>query len=208
MAGGVLSAVALAGTTILPAPSVADEPPMDEFPVGEFQGEADLAPFSVRPGEEVTASDSACFPGTTAIWWSLRAEGEVLPSKTGTAQLAADGSWELTFAAPREPGDWLWFAVCLPPNVAAPDALSTHIDEISTEGPDVELMEAWGVDGYLYYAHLLEVVAPSGPTTTVPGPTTTTTTTTTAPGGPAPTVPVLAPAPPAAPVPGEPAFAG
>jgi hypothetical protein len=206
MAGGVLSALALAGTAVLPAAaSVADEPPMDDFPVGEFQGESDLEPFSVQPGEQVTASDSACFPDTTAIWWSLRAEGEVLPSVTGVAQLAADGSWSFTFAAPGEPGDWLFFAVCLPPAVAAPNALSTHIDEILTEGPDVELMDAWGVDGFLYYADILQVVAPSGPTTTVPSPTTTTT----VPGGPTPATPVVAPAAtPAAPVPGEPAFTG
>jgi hypothetical protein len=198
MAGGVLSALALAGTTVLPATSVADDEPQ----VGEFQGEADLSPSPVVAGQQVTASDASCFEGTNAIWWSLRAYGEVVPSATGTVPLAGDGSWELSFAAPNETGEWLFFAVCLPPAVAAPNALIAHIDEIRAEGPDVELMDAWGVDGFLYYAHLLEVVAPSGPTTT----------TTTVPVGPTTTTVPVAPsapsAPPAAPVPGDPDFTG
>ena len=198
MAGGVLSALALAGTTILPTPSVADDEPQ----VGEFQGEADFDPVAPASGATVTASDSSCFEGTTAIWWSLRAYGEVVPSLKGTVPLADDGSWELSFTAPNEGGDWLFFAVCLPPVVAAPNALVAHIDEIMAEGPDTELMDAWGVDGFLYYAHILQVAGPT-PTTTVPetpAPTTT-------------TVPVTAPAappeaPPATPVPGTPDFTG
>jgi hypothetical protein len=201
MAGGALSALALAGTAILPAPSGAQEPPMDPFPVGEFQGEAVFHPVEPQAGELVTASDSACFPDTTAIWWSLRAYGEVQPSVMGTAPLAEDGSWELTFPAPNEGGDWLWFAVCLPPNVAAPDALAAHIDEIQAAGPDTELMEAWGVDGFLYYAHIIQVDGPTPTTPTTP-PTPTT-------GPPVSTPPTTPPAaPPAAPVPGEPSFTG
>ena len=193
MAGGLLSALALAGTTILPTASVAQGEP-----VGEHQGEADVDPVAPASGETVTASDSACFEGTTAIWWSLRAYGEVVPSSTDVAPLANDGSWELSFPAPNEGGDWLFFAVCLPPGVAAPDALVAHIDEILAEGPDTELMEAWDVDGYLYYAHVLQVDGPTLPTTTVPEPGPTTT-----------TVPVAPPAaPPATPVPGTPSFTG
>jgi hypothetical protein len=201
MAGGLLSALALAGTTVLPTASVADEPP-DEPQVGEFQGEADLVPSPVDGGEQVTASDSSCFEGTDRIWWSLRAEGEVVPSLKGTAPLADDGSWELTFAAPHEGGDWLFFAVCLPPLVAAPNALVAHIDEILAEGPDTELMEAWEVDGYLYYAQILQVEGPTAPPppTTVPE----------VPSSPTTTAPVTSPpaAPPAAPVPGTPTFTG
>jgi hypothetical protein len=198
MAGGLLSALTLAltlaGTAALPAAGQAQ--------VGEFQGEADFDPVSPASGETVTASDSSCFDGTTAIWWSLRAYGEVVPSLTGTVPLAADGSWELTFTAPNEGGEWLFFAVCLPPTASAPDDLVAHIDEIMTEGPDLELMEEWGVEGFLYYAHILEVEGPTLPTS----PTTST------PAGPTTTVPAAAPAPapapPATPVPGEPTFAG
>ena len=77
----------------------------DEPQVGEFQGEADLSPSPVVAGQQGTASDASCFEGTNAIWWSLRAYGEVVPSATGTVPLAGDGSWELGFAAPNETGE-------------------------------------------------------------------------------------------------------
>jgi len=197
MAGGVLCATALAGATILPTPGGAQETPGGE---GEFQGEAEFSPVPpVAGGTTITVSDNACFEGTDALWWALRLEGEVQPSLKGTVPQADDGSWEVTFTAPNEGGDWLWFAVCLPPNVAAPNVLVEHIDEIRAEGPDTALMEGWGVEGFLYYAHLVQVEGPM-PTTPTTSPSSSTTPTT----GPAP-----APtAPPASPVPGEPTFTG
>jgi hypothetical protein len=197
MAGGVLSATALAGATILPTAGGAQETPGGP---GEFQGEATfdlVSPPPVTGGETITVSDNACFEGTDALWWALRLEGEVQPTLKGTVPQAADGSWEVTFTVPDEGGDWLWFAVCLPPNVAAPDVLVEHIDAIQAEETHTELMEAWGVDGYLYYAHIVQVEGPTPTTPTTPP----ASTTTTVPAGPPS-------APPAVPVPGDPTFTG
>jgi hypothetical protein len=187
MAAGLATLVLVwVGTAISPVPGAAQEPP-----VGEVQGEADVGPSPVGGGGQVTASDSACFAGTDRIWWSLRLFGEVVPSLVGTVPLAADGSWELSFTAPNEGGDWHFFALCLPSTVTpSDDDLIARIDAVLAEGTDAGLLEAWGVDGYLYYAHIVQV---DGPMPTVPETPGTT------------TAPV---APPAVPVPGTPRFTG
>src|SRR5262245_38974071 len=104
MAGGVLSALALAGTTIVAAPSWAgDEGGGGDGDTETFQGEATQRPVEALPGQQVTISDSSCLEGTTDIWWSLRPEEDrSVVLATGQVPLADDGSWELTLTAPDE----------------------------------------------------------------------------------------------------------
>jgi hypothetical protein len=108
MAGGVAGALAAAGVIAFAAPGLAQEEPEFEW----FQGEADVSPFEARPDQQVTASDDSCFEGTTDIYWLLHSY-EVEDS--GQEPLNADGSWEVTFTAPDEPGDYLFFGLCMPP---------------------------------------------------------------------------------------------
>jgi hypothetical protein len=201
-AGGLLTALAMAGTAVVAAPSFAGD-----GETGTFQGEATQVPLEASPGEQVRIFDTLCWEGTTDIWWVLRPEGggpDVLA--TGQEALAGDGSWEVTLTAPDEPGWYLFNGLCLPPGVDTPDI--ALIDEIrSTEGPPPELFEEWSVDIVRYYSQIVMVVGPGTPTTTTPAPSTTETT---VPAGPTTTVPSETPpaAPPAQPVPGTPTFAG
>src|SRR5262245_15167162 len=107
IAGGLLSALAMAGTALVAAPGAAGS--ADDGEDGTFQGEADVDPVEALPGEEVRISDSTCWDGTTEIWWVLRPE-DAGPEALATGQepLAGDGSWELTLTAPDEPGWYLF----------------------------------------------------------------------------------------------------
>ena len=196
IAGGLLSALGLAGTAVFSAPSFADW-----SPVGG-QREADMAPLDPLPGEQVTVDHSTCMEGTTDIWWALRPADAPGVVADGQAPLAEDGSWEVTFPAPDYPGDYLFFAVCLPPG-ATPPNVGTMDAIRSVEGAPAELLDDWGVDSVVYFAHLVPVAAPHDPTAPAPSP---------APTDvgqwdpvPTTTVPV---APAATPVPGTPTFTG
>jgi hypothetical protein len=202
MAGGVAGALAAAGVIAFAVPGQAQEQPEYET----FQGEADIRPFDARPGQQVTASDDSCFEGTTDIYWLLHSY-EVEDS--GQAALNADGSWNVTFAAPDEPGDYLFFGLCMPPGATQPDmadidVITRHLEE----EPPVDLLEEWGVDSLLFYNMVLTVVDdtpnPTNPNPTSPNPTEPTT-------PPATHGPTTAPprgARPATPVPGTPDFTG
>jgi len=205
MAGGVAGALAVAGVVAFAAPGQAQEEPEYET----WQGEADISPYEAQPGQQVTASDDSCFEGTTDIYWLLHSyETE----DSGQAPLNADGSWEVTFTAPDEPGDYLFFGLCMPPGATEPDSadievITRHLEE----EPPVELLEEWGVDSLLFYNMVLTVVDdtpnPTNPTPTTTPPTNPTTNPTTTP--PATHEPTRAPgAQPATPVPGTPTFTG
>ena len=195
MAGGIAGALAAAGVVAFAAPGLAQEEPEFEW----FQGEASTDPVEPQPGQQVTASDDSCFEGTTDIYWLLRSY-EVEDS--GREPLNADGSWEVTFTAPEEPGDYRFFGLCMPPGATEPDM--ADIDVITAhmaDNPPVELFEEWGVDSLLYYNIVVLVAGddetPPAPTTTVPA------------TPPADHEPTPAPgAQPATPVPGRPDFTG
>jgi hypothetical protein len=195
MAGGVAGALAAAGVVAFAAPGLAQEQPEYET----WQGEADISPYEARPGQQVTASDDSCFEGTTDVYWLLHSyEAE----DSGRAPQDADGSWEVTFTAPDEPGDYRFFALCMPPGATEPDSadievITRHLEE----EPPVEIMEEWGVDSLRFYNMVLTVVDdtpnPTNPTTTVPATPPATNGPTGTPG-----------ARPATPVPGTPTFTG
>lgn len=197
LAGGVAGALAATGVVAFALPGLAQGQPQYE----EFQGEADVEPLQPHPGEQVRVFDDTCFDGTTDLWWALRPVESSSAQEIGQVPLAGDGRWEVTFIAPDEAGDYLFFALCLPPGVDEPTV--PDIDRVRDEDIPVEILEAWGVDALLYYAHLVPVVDDDGgetPPTTPPS----TTTTVPATHEPAPT----RGARPATPVPARPTFTG
>jgi hypothetical protein len=170
MAGGVAGALAAAGVIAFAVPGLAQGEPEFEW----FQGEASTDPQEPGPGQQVTASDDSCFEGTTDIYWLLHASGTLVAEDSGQEPLNADGSWDVTFTAPDEPGDYLFFGLCMPPGATQPDAgdielITAHM----AENPPVELFEEWGVDSLLFYHVVVPVVSDETPTTTEPSPTTT-----------------------------------
>ena len=196
MAGGVAGALAAAGVIAFAVPGQAQEEPEFEW----FQGEADISPNESQPGQQVSASDDSCFEGTTDIYWQLRSYDV---EDSGQEPLDADGSWEVTFTAPDEPGDYRFFAVCMPPGAEPPDMADIEIITAHmADNPPVDLFEEWGVDSLRFY-HMVVLVegGDETPTTTAPNPAPSTTT----------TVPATPPTPgarPATPVPGRPDFTG
>jgi hypothetical protein len=202
MAGAVAGALAAAGVVALAVPGLAQEQPEYET----FQGEASIDPGEPTPGQQVTASDDSCFEGTTDIYWLLHPADSFEVESEGRVPLNADGSWEVTFTAPGEPGDHLFFGLCMPPDATLP---TTEDIEIITahlaENPPAELLDEWGVDSLLFYNMVVPVASEETPTTTVPatGPTTT------VPATPGANGPTGTPsARPATPVPGRPDFTG
>ena len=208
MAGGVAGALAVTGVIAFAVPGLAGEQPQYET----WQGEADLSPYVAQPGQQVTASDDSCFEGTTDIYWLLHSyEAE----DSGQEAQNADGSWEVTFTAPDEPGDYLFFGLCMPPGATQPDAADIEvITEHMADNPPVDLLEEWGVDSLLFYNMVLTVdddtPDPTDPTDPTTNPTEPTNPTTTVPATPpAHHEPTPAPgAQPATPVPGRPDFTG
>jgi hypothetical protein len=201
MAGGAGVVLSAGLLVALAAPGLAQEEP--EY--HEFQGEADVEPVEPQPGDQVTVSDDRCHDGTSDLWWALQpiAGGSIL--EVGQEPLAEDGSWEVTFLAPDESGDYLFFGLCLPPGVDEPD-LAT-IDRVQVEDVPVDLLQEWGVDALTYYAMVVQVAAVDPSPAPMPDPSTTTTTTPGTPAG-AP-APAQAPAAPTArPVPADPTFVG
>jgi hypothetical protein len=199
MAGGVAVALSAGCLVALAVPGYAgDEPEYDEF-----QGEADMQPLEPRPGQQVTVFDDQCFEGTTDLWWALRPQSGTSAQEVGQVPLAGDGSWEVTFIAPDEPGDYLFFGLCLPPGVDEPTV--PDINRVLDEDIPVEILEEWGVDALLYYAMLVPVASDGEtptPTPTSPGPGPGTTATPPATEHPTPG------ARPATPVPATPTFTG
>jgi hypothetical protein len=205
MAGGVAGALAAAGIVAFAVPGLAQEGAEFEW----FQGEASSDPMEPRPGQQVTASDDSCFEGTTDIYWLVHSSGTLDAEDSGQEPLNADGSWDVTFTAPDEPGDYLFFGLCMPPGATQPDAgdieiITAHM----AENPPVELFEEWGVDSLLFYHFLVPVTDDTpDPTTPPTGPTPTDPTTpTTEPATNGPTG--IPGARPATPVPGRPDFTG
>jgi hypothetical protein len=203
MAGGVAGALAAAGLVAFAAPGLAQEEPEFEW----FQGEANTDPLEPRPGQEVTASDDSCFEGTTDIYWLLHAPGTFEAEDGGQEPLNADGSWDVTFTAPDDPGEYRFFGLCMPSGATQPDAEDIEIITAHmADNPPVELFEEWGVDSLLFYNIIVPVVdgeTPTTPTTPTTGPVTPP-----APHGPTPTPPPTLGAQPATPVPGRPTFTG
>jgi hypothetical protein len=193
-AGGVISAGLLVALAV---PGLAQGDPEYD----EFQREADVVPTQPQPGEQVTVSDDTCHEGASDIWWAVQAPAGGSIQELGQVSLAGDGSWEVTFLAPGEPGDYRFFGLCLPPGVDEPDAATIAL--VMDEDLPVELLDEWGVHSLTYYAMIVTVVGEDGTTTTttppVPDPSTTTTTTPASPSGPAPA---------ATPVPATPTFTG
>jgi hypothetical protein len=213
MAGGVAGALAAVGVVALAVPGLAQEEPEFEW----FQGETTSDPQEPVAGQEVTVSDDSCFEGTTDIYWLLHPSGTFEAIESGQEALNADGSWDVTLTAPDEPGDYLFFGLCMPPGATQPD---TEDIEIITahmaDNPPVELFEEWGVESLRFYHSLVPVVSAETPPTNPPNtnppntnpPGTTPTGPTTPPAGGhhGPTPPPTAQ--PAAPVPGRPDFTG
>ena len=208
MAGGVAGALAAAGVVALAVPGLAQDGSEFEW----FQGETRSVPQEPVPGQEVTVSDDSCFEGTTDIYWLLHPSGTLAATDSGQESLNADGSWDVTFTAPDEPGDYLFFGLCMPPGATQTDAEDIEIITAHmADNPPVELFEEWGVDSLRFYHSLVPVVSDETP------PTPTTTTPTTHPTGPTTTVPATPGthrptgtpgARPATPVPGRPDFTG
>lgn len=201
MAGGLGGVVSGGLLLALAVPGLAQGDPEYD----EFQREADFQPLEPRTGEQVTASDDTCHEGTSDIWWALRSYSDGSIHDVGQAPLAGDGSWEVTFQAPDEAGEYLFFGLCLPPGVDEPGVET--IDRVQDEDVPVELLQEWGVTSLTYYAMAVPVVdddptTPSTPTTPGHGhgPSTTTTRPATPAGPPTAT--------PAAPVPATPTFTG
>jgi hypothetical protein len=207
MAGGVAGALAAAGVVALAVPGLAQEGSEFEW----FQGETISDPMEPRPGQQVTVSDDSCHEGTTDIYWLLHPADSFEVESEGRVPLNADGSWEVTFTAPGEPGDHLFFGLCMPPDATLPD---TEDIEIITahmaDNPPVELFEEWGVDSLRFYHSLVPVVSDDEtPTTTEPTTGPTTGPTSTVPAAPGANGTTGTPsARPATPVPGRPDFTG
>jgi hypothetical protein len=127
-------------------------------PVGAQEGsevllDATVSPEIVAPGEDVTATsvDACTVPeaGGDLYWVAFPVAGEE-PIGEGVAPLEGDGSWSVTFAAPSDPGDYEFYALCpgdLPPGeedeleellTEAPDELATLGDEPEGEEPPGE----------------------------------------------------------------------
>jgi hypothetical protein len=202
MAGGLALGFTAVGSLALGAPAGAQEDPGPDPDIVELQGQ--LSATSVAPGEDVTASsvDPCTVPEEGEpgqLYWL------VWNTDTGTDQfedvvdLEADGSWEVTFQAPGEAGNYQFGAVCVPSDI--PDE-EEELEALESQGlealgdepeePTPDEPEGEEPEPFTYEAYFLDftVDGGDGPPVTEPS---------------APTPPAAAPAQPVA---GEPDFTG
>lgn len=179
-------------------------------PVGAQEGEevfldAEVSPELVAPGEDVTVTSvdpcTVTGGGGELLWATFPVEGIDVADEGGVA-LDGDGSWSVTFAAPSDPGDYEFYAVCavgdLPPEETEEleELLSESPDELIAQGGEPEPEEPGEEEPpmptEIYGPEHFAVAADEQPPTSEPEP-----------GQPAPPV-----AAPAVPVPGEPSYTG
>lgn len=121
-------------------------------PVGAQEGsevllDATVAPELVAPGEDVTATsvDACTVPegGGELYWVTFPVEGAE-PVDEGVAPVEGDGTWSVTFAAPSDPGDYEFYALCpgdLPP------AEEEELEDLLSESPDALIAQGGEPEG-------------------------------------------------------------
>jgi hypothetical protein len=209
--GGVV-ACGLAGLTAVgfAPPGGAQEPPEPT----EVLLEATVSPEVAEPGETITVTSvEPCslnegFEESGTLSWVWFSEEDFESFDFGDVPLNADGSWEVTFAAPDISGGFFFSAGCFPDGWEEEDAFcfseseepvepaedltaATSDDETppSTEPPTTEPPAKPPFNCvFEFYDTGFEVVGGQPPTTTPPGQPT--------------------PPPPAIPVPGQPSTTG
>lgn len=163
----------------------------------------------VDPGQDITVSPEACTPDpdaeaeATVLWVWYDAE-DADPFDEGEVAMAEDGSWELTFTTPSQPGEYWFSAYCLPAGFEGDEAEfeACFPDEVepfaATEGEEhgtTTVVEEPEFDCLFEYYETMFTVAgeapPEEPTAPEPGP--------------RPAPPQAAPA---TPVPGDPGYTG
>lgn len=206
VAGGLALGLTSVGALALAGPVGAQEEPEPE----EVLLEATLSASVVAPGEELTATPvEPCTvpdegePGE--LYWVAFSLDDPERFLEDHVPLEADGSWTVTFQASAEPGDYEFYAACLPGDLTpgeeemleslAADAPQTLGDDPENEPelPEGEEPEGEEPPAFEYYGPLpFTVDGGDGPGTEEP--------------------PAQAPAPPAAapaqPVVGNPTFTG
>jgi hypothetical protein len=130
LAGGLVLGITAVGGAFLAGPGAAQEP---SFDVVEHL-DANLTPTVVQGGATVTVTSVDPCPQppdvdepTEELIWAFGLAGWLDPNDPtiqpgdvvgeGTAPVAEDGTWEVTFAAPATSGAYEFFAICLAADV-------------------------------------------------------------------------------------------
>lgn len=191
LGGGLAFGLAAIGSVVVAGPTLAQEPPEPEF----VQLDGALSTDVAAPGEEITASSldpcTVSEEGAGELFWAVAAVDEEVTRVEDVAPLADDGSWQVTFSAPDDAGEFVFFGVCIPAGLEPPP--EEELDQLPAD--ELVLGEALTEDGgeepaVIEYYELPFTV--EGPIPTTPP--------TTAPGEPV--------APPATPVQAQPTFTG
>lgn len=190
LGGGLAVGFAAIGSVAVAGPSLA-QAPEPEF----VQLEGVLSTDVAAPSEEITASSvdpcTVSEEGPGELFWLVFAADEELPRVEDVAPLADDGSWQVTFTAPEDAGQFVFVGVCIPAGVELPP--EEELDQLPADELALgqSLTETGGEEPEIIEIYELPFVV-EGPTTTPPP--------TTAPGAQT--------APPARPVPAQPTFTG
>jgi hypothetical protein len=191
LGGGVALGLAAVASVTIAGPSLAQAPPEPEF----VQLEGMLSTDVAAPGEQITASSvdpcTVSEEGPGELFWLIFAVDEDMPRSEDVGPVDDEGHWEVTFGAPDDAGEFVFFGVCIPAGLEPPP--EEELEQLPAD--EAALGEALTDDG----GEEPEVIEVYELPFTVEAPPTTAPPTTT------PAHPV---APPAVPVPAQPTFTG
>jgi hypothetical protein len=161
LAGGLALGLAGVGAAILAGPTGAQEPAFD---VVEHV-DAELTPTIVGGGETVTVTSVDPCPQppeveepTDELIWAFGATGWLNPEDPsdqpgdlvgeGTAPVAEDGTWEVTFQAPETSGAYEFFAICLAADAPAGESVDDVVEDAAEAAAQVAPEAVDSVQGF------------------------------------------------------------
>jgi hypothetical protein len=157
LGGGLALGLAAVASIALATPGLA-EPPFGP-PYTPIDGQ--LSTDVVAPGGTITASSlEPCSTGPGVLHWAVYNE-RVGTISSGDVPIGEDGAWTLDFAAPTEPGEHRFLAMC-PPFPGGPPATEPTTTTTAPVDPAAGIvLSQYGAE--YYYLTFVVTAPPASP---------------------------------------------